>query len=90
VDCVQDVAAIADVLEIGQFAVLGGSGGGPHALAVAARLPDRVERATCAVTGGSRSRASHQVGRSLTSRLCEQAHHQAEYEEHGEGAGQYP
>ena len=49
VDCVEDVAAIADVLRIDRFAVLGGSGGGPHALAVAARLPERVERATCAV-----------------------------------------
>jgi pimeloyl-ACP methyl ester carboxylesterase len=49
VDCVEDVAAIADVLEIERFAVLGGSGGGPHALAVAARLPERIERATCAV-----------------------------------------
>ena len=49
VDCVEDVATLADVLEIGRFAVLGGSGGGPHALAVAARLPERVERATCAV-----------------------------------------
>jgi pimeloyl-ACP methyl ester carboxylesterase len=49
VDCVEDVAAIADVLEIERFAVVGGSGGGPHALAVAARLPERTERATCAV-----------------------------------------
>jgi pimeloyl-ACP methyl ester carboxylesterase len=49
VDCVGDVAAIADVLEIERFAVLGGSGGGPHALAVAARLPGRVTRATCVV-----------------------------------------
>jgi pimeloyl-ACP methyl ester carboxylesterase len=29
--------------------VIGGSGGGPHSLAVAARLPQRVTRATCAV-----------------------------------------
>lgn len=45
VDCVQDVAAVADALGIERFAVTGGSGGGPHALAVAARLPDRVLRA---------------------------------------------
>jgi pimeloyl-ACP methyl ester carboxylesterase len=49
VDCVGDVAAIADALGIEQFAVTGGSGGGPHALAVAARLPERVLRARCVV-----------------------------------------
>ena len=49
VDCVGDVAAIADLLGIERFAVIGGSGGGPHALAVAARLPERVSRAACAV-----------------------------------------
>jgi pimeloyl-ACP methyl ester carboxylesterase len=37
-----DVAAIADALGIGPFAVLGHSGGGPHALACAALLPERV------------------------------------------------
>ena len=37
-----DVAAIADSLDIGRFTVLGHSGGGPHALACAALLPDRV------------------------------------------------
>ena len=37
-----DVARIADRLRIGQFAVVGHSGGGPHALACAALLPDRV------------------------------------------------
>jgi pimeloyl-ACP methyl ester carboxylesterase len=37
-----DVAAIADELGIGRFAVLGHSGGGPHALACGALLPERV------------------------------------------------
>jgi len=37
-----DVAAVADALGIGRFAVLGHSGGGPHALACAAQLPERV------------------------------------------------
>jgi pimeloyl-ACP methyl ester carboxylesterase len=49
VDCVADVAAIADQLGVERFAVIGASGGGPHSLAVAARLPERVTRATCAV-----------------------------------------
>ena len=37
-----DVAAIADALAIEQFAVMGHSGGGPHALACGALLPNRV------------------------------------------------
>jgi len=48
-DCVVDVIAIADHLGIARFAVTGGSGGGPHSLAVAAALPDRVVRARCDV-----------------------------------------
>ncbi|GAA2743145.1 alpha/beta hydrolase [Kitasatospora cinereorecta] len=39
-----DVATIADALGLGRFAVLGRSGGGPHALACAALLPERVTR----------------------------------------------
>ena len=42
-----DVAGIADALGIGQFAVMGHSGGGPHALACAALLPERVLGAVC-------------------------------------------
>ncbi|MEP7022413.1 MAG: alpha/beta hydrolase [Actinomycetota bacterium] len=49
VDCVGDVEAIVDALGISRFAVTGHSGGGPHALAVAARLPDRVAQAECVV-----------------------------------------
>jgi pimeloyl-ACP methyl ester carboxylesterase len=48
-DCVGDVTAIADLLGIEEFAVTGGSGGGPHCLAIAAALPDRVSRAACVV-----------------------------------------
>jgi pimeloyl-ACP methyl ester carboxylesterase len=48
-DAAGDVAAIADHLGIGRFSVTGGSGGGPHALAVAALLADRVIRAACVV-----------------------------------------
>ena len=43
-DVVLDIVAIADQLGISSFAVTGGSGGGPHALACAALLPDRVLR----------------------------------------------
>jgi pimeloyl-ACP methyl ester carboxylesterase len=37
-----DAAAVADALRVDRFAVMGHSGGGPHALACAALLPDRV------------------------------------------------
>ncbi len=37
-----DVAQVADALKIDRFVVMGASGGGPHALACAALLPDRV------------------------------------------------
>ncbi|MEV4532569.1 alpha/beta hydrolase [Asanoa sp. NPDC049518] len=42
--------AIADLLGLDRFAVVGHSGGGPHALAVAALLPDRV---TAVLVGSS-------------------------------------
>jgi pimeloyl-ACP methyl ester carboxylesterase len=44
-DVADDVEAIADAIGLRRFAVLGRSGGGPHALACAALLPDRVVRA---------------------------------------------
>jgi len=44
-----DVLALADELGFERFGVTGGSGGGPHVLACAALLADRVVRATCAV-----------------------------------------
>jgi pimeloyl-ACP methyl ester carboxylesterase len=43
-----DVAEIADVLGIGRFAVMGHSGGGGHALACGALLPERVLGVVCA------------------------------------------
>jgi pimeloyl-ACP methyl ester carboxylesterase len=49
VDCIADIATIADELGLVQFAVSGRSGGGPHALAAAAELPERVTRAQCNV-----------------------------------------
>jgi pimeloyl-ACP methyl ester carboxylesterase len=49
VDCVGDVEAVVDAFGVSRFAITGQSGGGPHALAVAARLPDRVAAAECVV-----------------------------------------
>jgi pimeloyl-ACP methyl ester carboxylesterase len=45
-----DVEAIADHLGLSRFAVVGRSGGAPHALACAALLPDRVTRAAVLVS----------------------------------------
>ncbi|WP_340684537.1 alpha/beta hydrolase [Amycolatopsis coloradensis] len=42
-----DVARIADALGIERFAVFGHSGGGPHAFACAALLPERVTAMVC-------------------------------------------
>jgi pimeloyl-ACP methyl ester carboxylesterase len=49
-DVVPDVVVIADALGIERFAVAGGSGGGPHAFACAALLPERVLRCEVAVS----------------------------------------
>jgi pimeloyl-ACP methyl ester carboxylesterase len=49
-DIVPDIETIADELGVGQFAVAGGSGGGPHALACAALLGDRVLRCLASVS----------------------------------------
>jgi pimeloyl-ACP methyl ester carboxylesterase len=46
-DEAQDVLAVADARGFGRFGVIGGSGGGPHALACAALLHGRVERTAC-------------------------------------------
>ncbi|WP_433292932.1 alpha/beta fold hydrolase [Actinoplanes sp. CA-030573] len=49
-DAAADAEALADAHGWARFAVLGGSSGGPHALACAALLPERVTR--CAVVSG--------------------------------------
>lgn len=41
-DWTEDVTELVDALEIERFAVVGLSGGGPHALACAVALPDRI------------------------------------------------
>ena len=48
--CVSDISLISDALGISSFAVVGRSGGGPHAMAAAALLPDRVTRAAVLVS----------------------------------------
>ncbi|HEY7347803.1 MAG TPA: alpha/beta hydrolase [Ktedonobacterales bacterium] len=51
-DWPDDVVALADALGIGQFAVLGWSGGGAHALACAYKIPERLS-AIGVVSGGA-------------------------------------
>jgi pimeloyl-ACP methyl ester carboxylesterase len=50
-DWPKDVAALADALGLTRFAIAAHSGGGPHALACAYILPDRV-RAVAVLSGG--------------------------------------
>lgn len=45
-----DVETIADALDLAEFAVVGRSGGAPHALACAALLPHRIARAAALVS----------------------------------------
>ncbi|WP_199826831.1 alpha/beta fold hydrolase [Streptomyces sp. WM6378] len=49
-DAARDVEAMADRYGLERFAVVGRSGGAPHALACAALLPERVTRAAALVT----------------------------------------
>jgi pimeloyl-ACP methyl ester carboxylesterase len=54
-----DVAGVADACGVGRFAVMGASGGGPHALACAALLPERV---SAAVTLGGMAPLTDELG----------------------------
>ncbi|WP_344079643.1 alpha/beta hydrolase [Streptomyces crystallinus] len=56
-DVVQDVKTIADSYGLERFAVVGRSGGAPHALACAALLPERVTRTAALVTLAPRDAA---------------------------------
>jgi pimeloyl-ACP methyl ester carboxylesterase len=49
----KDVIALGDALGLGQFAVLGNSGGGPYVAVCAARIPERLSAAVI-VSGGWR------------------------------------
>lgn len=44
-DWPKDIASLADALKFGKFAVVGHSGGGPHTLACAYALPERITAA---------------------------------------------
>jgi pimeloyl-ACP methyl ester carboxylesterase len=73
-DAVDDVRALADAHGWPRFAIFGGSGGGPHALACAALLADRVTR--CAVLSGIKPADPGKPDRdepALRSRLAEVA-----------------
>jgi pimeloyl-ACP methyl ester carboxylesterase len=52
-DWPKDAVALADALGLGQFAVLGNSGGGPYAAVCAAKIPERLTAAVI-VSGGWR------------------------------------
>lgn len=47
-DWADDVVAIADALEIPKFGIIGYSGGGPHAVACAYKIPDRLTKVALA------------------------------------------
>ena len=48
IDWGSDVEELADALGLGAFAVAGHSGGGPHTLAIAVHLPERVKKGVLA------------------------------------------
>lgn len=58
-DIAHDIRQLADTMGWARFAVLGHSGGGPHALACTALLPDRVTR--CAVVAGIAPPDAHDI-----------------------------
>ncbi len=73
-DAVNDVRVLADAHGWSRFAIFGGSGGGPHALACTALLADRVTR--CAVLSGIKPAEGGEPDRDeseLRSRLAEVA-----------------
>ena len=49
-DVVPDIVALADYFGLRRFTISGGSGGGPHVLACAALIPERIVRCLSSVT----------------------------------------
>ncbi|XVU21341.1 alpha/beta fold hydrolase [Actinoplanes sp. CA-054009] len=72
-DAAADVRALVEAYHWERFAVFGGSGGGPHALATAALLGERVTR--CAVLSGIKPRESSTDEATLRARQAESAAH---------------
>lgn len=64
-----DVAALADVLGMATFGVVGWSGGGPHALACGVALPDRVTRVALASPVGDPTWPDAAPARSVANRV---------------------
>jgi pimeloyl-ACP methyl ester carboxylesterase len=64
-----DVAQLADHLGVEHFAVLGVSGGGPHATACARFLPDRVSAAALVSSVGSIAKPGSEAGMMLVNRF---------------------
>lgn len=62
----RDILSIANQLELGTFAVAGESGGGPHALALAHEIPERIT--CCLVIAGAGPGASEDEGLKPTNR----------------------
>ena len=63
-DCAADAAVVADALGGERFFTIGGSGGGPHAFACAALLPERVAgAATIAGVAPTYAESPRLVGR---------------------------
>lgn len=67
-DWPDDVVQLADQLGIGQFAMVGISGGGPHTLACAARLGDRLTRVGLLASTAPLDAASVTAGMSRANR----------------------
>lgn len=70
-DWPDDVADLADALEIDRFGVVGLSGGGPHAQACAAAMPERVTSAV--IVSGAGSPEAHLDGRGRIGRFFTRA-----------------
>lgn len=66
----QDIASLADILGLSTFAVLGVSGGGPYAAAVASSLPDRVSALALVAPVGPIAGLAQTPPMSLLHRLC--------------------
>jgi len=66
-DWPDDVADLADALEIERFGVVGLSGGGPHAQACAVAMPERLT--TAVIVSGAGSPEAHLDGRGRIGRL---------------------